>query len=71
MSPDAQEWRDWTIGFHDSESDAQHHRPHHPDPHWSTARLRGYQAEAERRQDWRALVDGQLAPTDTPPEATQ
>jgi hypothetical protein len=70
VTSDAQEWRDWAAGWHDSEGDAQHHRPHRPDPRWSTARQRGYQAEAERRRDWRALVDGQLAPTDTPPEVT-
>lgn len=71
---DEQEWRD---GFYLGTADHRQHRPH-ADEHGRPPRHReGYEdgwvydthVEAERRQDWRALVDGQLAPTDTPPEA--
>lgn len=48
----SREFDEWADGWHASETDWTRYHVHRPDPGWSTARLRGYEAEAEHRGDW-------------------
>jgi hypothetical protein len=56
MTSDGQEWTEWKAGWQASEADWAQDHTHLPDPQWPTPRLRGYEAEAEHREDW-ALIE--------------
>jgi hypothetical protein len=74
MSPQAQEWNDWSKAFPIGQRAHIEGLPCPDDPSLSNGTRRGLQAgwqhaeeqAAERHRDWQMLRDSSLAPRDTP-----